>query len=746
VYSPYQFQTPWDTFEFGKHILQVDANLVIVSMAWLTSEDQGVFTSQPQEPDLNTLGYWVRRLEPVITTESDDEIIVVFANRCGSEDHAVYAGTSAVIGIKGGEVNVYGLLGRDDKRLLVVDTNQPPFAKLMLTENGIVLKTEPSPSAMEHGAQPIIRSSTADPKRDYERATQPHYIAEEFLGPSPAPTHIAVSEMSVASKRDKTTSPKPAPKPAPPPKLTIPTNASKSWRKAVEAGKDIPTPEGPSPTPGHHRPNIDAVFASANQAQLASRRINSGLGLVFSPVESARQPQEPGHLPGSMRDARHTELRDSGVSGVGRITPIGTEIRASRNSNRRAPGQPQPHMQRGSSQRNTDAIRERQTMRSPSKGDRETMRSPSKGERETMRSLSKGERETMRSPSKGEREMMWSPSRGERDTPLTVDTRRDGRQSRNRNKSEEQPANRFLDSPVFKHPDAGMLSEWLETIPVNPTPGPTPGPAPAPAPVHTLGSGGRTHQHQPSPVKSDKMTDKMTGTTPPSQMCRHCGHSLASDGPSPATEEVKSDVEKELVASIPIKLDEPQKPRPRDQRDEIQRWRQLVQEELQRRREAGEQDTPVNPPLDKLSSTNGTDAASPVASPAAKASPVEDASPVENASLVDKDGDTKMDVNGETGDVPGASAAATASDGSSDMAGINGEQVAAGKKSGVAESSDAEMNGTGKVNLLVRFQVSSPVERADVDPLAPSGSIVPPPIKGMNKVVIVEERPKSLAW
>lgn len=47
------------------------------------------------------------------------------------EDDTVYAGTSAVIGIKNGEVNVYGILGRCEKNLLVVDTDSKPFGKLV---------------------------------------------------------------------------------------------------------------------------------------------------------------------------------------------------------------------------------------------------------------------------------------------------------------------------------------------------------------------------------------------------------------------------------------------------------------------------------------------------------------------------------------------------------------------------------------------------------------------------------------
>lgn len=85
---------------------------------------------------METLHYWITRLEPIIRSEDGDEVIVVFANRCGMEDDALYAGTSAVVGIQNGEVRVYGILGRGVKDLLVVDTNVPPSARLVDRPDG----------------------------------------------------------------------------------------------------------------------------------------------------------------------------------------------------------------------------------------------------------------------------------------------------------------------------------------------------------------------------------------------------------------------------------------------------------------------------------------------------------------------------------------------------------------------------------------------------------------------------------
>ncbi|KAK4243399.1 carbon-nitrogen hydrolase [Corynascus novoguineensis] len=128
--NPYKLDTPWDAFEFGNHILEADANVVILPMAWQTHQDPRSYGHNPQEPDVETLVYWVQRLEPVIRKNKDGEVIVVFCNRTGAEEGAVYTGTSAVAGIRRGEVVVYGVLGRGVADLLVVDTDCPPRYKL----------------------------------------------------------------------------------------------------------------------------------------------------------------------------------------------------------------------------------------------------------------------------------------------------------------------------------------------------------------------------------------------------------------------------------------------------------------------------------------------------------------------------------------------------------------------------------------------------------------------------------------
>lgn len=129
--SPYKFEAPWDAFEFAYHVVESESNVVIVSMAWLTREDEQTFTQRQHEPDLDTLMYWISRFEPLINTDAAEETIAIFCNRTGVESDAIYAGTSAVVGFHQGEVKVYGLLSRGDNKLLVVDTNDTPYAKLV---------------------------------------------------------------------------------------------------------------------------------------------------------------------------------------------------------------------------------------------------------------------------------------------------------------------------------------------------------------------------------------------------------------------------------------------------------------------------------------------------------------------------------------------------------------------------------------------------------------------------------------
>ena len=129
--NPYKFEAPWTDWEFAYHIVHVRAKVAIVSMAWLTRESAEEYGKEPMVPDMATLAYWVARLEPLIRKEEKGEVFVVLANRTGVEDDAVYAGTSSVLGINNGEVKLYGIMGRGQEGVLVVDTKERPLGSLV---------------------------------------------------------------------------------------------------------------------------------------------------------------------------------------------------------------------------------------------------------------------------------------------------------------------------------------------------------------------------------------------------------------------------------------------------------------------------------------------------------------------------------------------------------------------------------------------------------------------------------------
>lgn len=132
VASPYKFEAGWEKYEFASDAVNADADVIILSMAWNTLGDRDEFFQESGEPDMDSLSYWLARLQPVLHNKPGKEVIVIFANRSGFEDTATYVGTSTVLGIKDGDISLYAMLGRDDERLLVVDTKLPPQAKLRM--------------------------------------------------------------------------------------------------------------------------------------------------------------------------------------------------------------------------------------------------------------------------------------------------------------------------------------------------------------------------------------------------------------------------------------------------------------------------------------------------------------------------------------------------------------------------------------------------------------------------------------
>lgn len=94
-------------------------------MAWLTNIPASSLKSAPGEPDLDTLGYWLERLQPLVEGVGK-EVIVVVANRCGEEEPDVrYAGTSWVGKVGDGKAGIWEMVGRGEEGLVVGDMDKP---------------------------------------------------------------------------------------------------------------------------------------------------------------------------------------------------------------------------------------------------------------------------------------------------------------------------------------------------------------------------------------------------------------------------------------------------------------------------------------------------------------------------------------------------------------------------------------------------------------------------------------------
>ena len=142
--NPYQFEAPWDKYEFATNIVDNDAKCVVMSMAWLTSLPAEEMAMLPDQPALETVSYWLQRFSPLIEASkaSGENITVVFCNRVGNEKNETselvtkagqviplgesvnYAGSSCVMRFSGGEVSILDMMGKGEEGLLVIDTNE----------------------------------------------------------------------------------------------------------------------------------------------------------------------------------------------------------------------------------------------------------------------------------------------------------------------------------------------------------------------------------------------------------------------------------------------------------------------------------------------------------------------------------------------------------------------------------------------------------------------------------------------
>ena len=149
--NPYQFEAPWEKYEFATHIVENDAKMAVMSMAWLTSLPVDEMQVMPGQPALETVSYWLQRFSPLVEASStiEEDITVVFCNRVGNEKNETselvtkagqviplgesvsYAGSSCVMRFSGGQVSILDMMGKGEEGLLVVDTDEVSLSNVM---------------------------------------------------------------------------------------------------------------------------------------------------------------------------------------------------------------------------------------------------------------------------------------------------------------------------------------------------------------------------------------------------------------------------------------------------------------------------------------------------------------------------------------------------------------------------------------------------------------------------------------
>ena len=195
----------------------------------------------------------------------------------------MYAGTSAVVGIQDGEVKVYGVLGRGEKGLLVVDTNDRPYAKMVYrpdsegseVKHGTLEKTAKNEdggtstgkgpldgngsSQASQGTGSNSPSGSTNIKKTNQSKSREQSRERPSARRSPQPTLDSSKLPPLPKLPDSLRSEPERKRKAPPISIPSPPGLISQGGSAKSPGAEsfnIPTPSAPSPTPMAVRPRL----------------------------------------------------------------------------------------------------------------------------------------------------------------------------------------------------------------------------------------------------------------------------------------------------------------------------------------------------------------------------------------------------------------------------------------------------------------------------------------------------------
>ncbi|KAJ3101223.1 Carbon-nitrogen hydrolase [Phlyctochytrium planicorne] len=126
--NPYRFETSFTAYEFSNYQRHQGAKFISGSMAWLLSDDGDMDEYvQPADPSMSTLEYWVMRLAPLrLATRGrgkEGKIIVAICNRIGLENGSRFCGSSTVLKLEEGEVEILNVAGFNNETIIVANAD-----------------------------------------------------------------------------------------------------------------------------------------------------------------------------------------------------------------------------------------------------------------------------------------------------------------------------------------------------------------------------------------------------------------------------------------------------------------------------------------------------------------------------------------------------------------------------------------------------------------------------------------------
>ncbi|KAJ6164583.1 hypothetical protein N7470_003255 [Penicillium chermesinum] len=150
--NPYKFEAPFTAFEFASRVLGSKSQLVILSMAWVSTHEREAYDALQGGQDEDAFHWWLQRLSPLLRRKmqharnldgagGDKRIVIVFANRTGSEPATdpekpptLFAGTSTILAVSqregseglNVEIPLWDQLGASEEGVCFADTTAEP--------------------------------------------------------------------------------------------------------------------------------------------------------------------------------------------------------------------------------------------------------------------------------------------------------------------------------------------------------------------------------------------------------------------------------------------------------------------------------------------------------------------------------------------------------------------------------------------------------------------------------------------